>query len=173
MKCCPPLVVAVGLVLTLGTVGRGAGEDESGKAGWTMDLGKMKVPEQKAAGRVHGEAFHPDRAVLHNGILTLRQGKDFFPDRDVSVFLHLKDGEAVAGKSYKIVAAGKEVRPHVHLTWKPSGEKLPRGECFAEGYVLLLRFGKVHDGKVDGKIYLCFPDEQKSFVAGLFTAEVK
>jgi hypothetical protein len=36
-----------------------------------------------------------------------------------------------------------------------------------------LEFGKEKDGKVPGKIYLCMPDDSKSYIAGTFTLELK
>jgi len=44
---------------------------------------------------------------------------------------------------------------------------------YVEGYAMRLEFGKESDGKVPGKIYLCLPDEGKSFVAGTFQLELK
>jgi hypothetical protein len=161
---------ALAAALVLGA--RAVGEGEPAGTGWTLDLDKMKTPDARAEGMLHGDAFRPERAVLHKGVLTLRQGKDFFPDRDVSVFL-FKDGERVEGKTFRVGPEDKAPRPHAHLRWKAGGDKLPHSECFAEGYALLLSFGKPKGDKVDGKIYLCFPDENKSFVAGTFVAEVR
>ena len=35
-----------------------------------------------------------------------------------------------------------------------------------------LDFGKVVGGRIPGKIYICLPDEAKSYVAGTFQAEI-
>ena len=36
-----------------------------------------------------------------------------------------------------------------------------------------LEFGKLSGGKLPGKIYLCLPDQEKSFIAGTFEVQVK
>jgi hypothetical protein len=40
-------------------------------------------------------------------------------------------------------------------------------------YVLKLAFGKAEDGELPVRIHLSYPDEEKSFVAGEFTATVQ
>lgn len=44
---------------------------------------------------------------------------------------------------------------------------------FTDGYAMKLQVSPVENGKFSGKIYLCTPDDLKSFVAGTFTADIK
>lgn len=144
------------------------GKKEPAEPKWTLDLAKMKVPEAKVSGKIHGQEFTLDKAELENGILTLRQGKEFFPERAIQIFLFLKDGEKVEGKSYKIGAKRGFTNPHVHLQWKDKGKQVPDSEAFTDKYAMILEFGKEKDGAIPGKIYVSFPDRSKSFVAGTF-----
>ena len=51
----------------------------SSGGGWRMDLSNVEIPSTTATGKIHGENFTIDAAKIQSGILTLRQGKDFFP----------------------------------------------------------------------------------------------
>jgi len=139
---------------------------------WTMDLAKMKIPRGGAAGTVHGRDFVVERAELGNNILTLRQGKDFFPDLALTVFLFLRNGESPEGKEFRV---GRKPgfgasNPHVHVQWREKpGDGLPEREMIMSDYAMVLQFGTKDAGKIPGRIYVCLPDKQKSCVAGSFT----
>jgi hypothetical protein len=132
----------------------------------------MTAPDKPAAGKLLGGDFKIEKAELGGGVLKLRQGKEFFADAEVIIFLFLKPGESVESKSYQVAADDKGgEKPHVYIKRIPPGEKLPAGPGFTSGYAMKLEFGKAKEGKIPGKIYVCLPDEQKSFVAGTFTIE--
>ena len=110
---------------------------------------------------------------MENGILSLRQGEDFFPDREFMIFLFPEQGEALEGKTYRVAKDQGHGSPHVHMKWKPTDKDVPDAEIFMKQYTMLLEFGKKKNGVLPGKIYLSIPDESKSFVAGAFQADVK
>ena len=60
---------------------------------WKKDLKNVKIPGTPARGKIHGEAFVSKSVILENGILTIRDGDEFFPDHAVLVFLFLKKWE--------------------------------------------------------------------------------
>jgi hypothetical protein len=62
--------------------------------------------------------------------------------------------------------------PRVTLRWR-NDEKKSTTEHFNSGYALKVAFGTVTNGRMPGRIYLCLPDEAKSFVAGAFDAEIR
>ena len=136
-----------------------------------IGLGYVGLPVALALAKkfenVHGFDISEPR------VAELRQGKDVFPDADINVFLFLKPGESLEGKTYE-VAATDEVKvgaPHVHIHRIPTGEKLPKGMAYPNKFAMKLEFGKAKDGKIPGKIYVCLPDEQKSYVAGTFAID--
>ena len=49
----------------------------------------------------------------------------------------------------------------------------PGKSDISSGYALRLAFRQAANGRVTGKIYLALPDASKSFVAGIFDAEIK
>ena len=58
------------------------------------------------------------------------------------------------------------------LRWKDD----QRNPCTSEirtGYAMQVSFGSPADGKVPGSIYICLPDDEKSFIAGRFVAEIR
>ncbi|MCP4683259.1 MAG: DUF898 family protein [Desulfobacterales bacterium] len=142
----------------------------AGSAVWREKLENVEIPGTSARGIIHGEEFIPDSVKLKNNILTIRDGKDFFPDHAVMIFLFLKDNETVEGKSYNITKTGGSGSPHVHMKWKPENSAVPESEMFVQDYVMRLDFGTIKNGRLPGKIYLCLPDDMRSFVAGGFSA---
>ena len=108
------LVVSAGLSIAVDA----ADAQTPKKPVWTMDISKMVPPDVKVSGSIHGQAFALDNAKLDNGTLTLRQGKDFSPDRSVQVNGLLDNGETVVGRTYRIRSDRGIGRPHVRIQWK-------------------------------------------------------
>lgn len=138
---------------------------------WTLRLKDVKIPSTPAAGRVHGEDFLVERATLQGGTLNLRQGPAWPPDLGVTVNLFAKRGEDLAGQVVQIEATRTNA-PRVTLRWKNEAEQ-PVTKTFRTGYALRLEFGPVAGDRLPGKVYLCTPDDAKSYVAGTFTAEIR
>lgn len=140
---------------------------------WKTDLKNVKIPATVPGGMIQGENFASKFAEFSNGILTIRDGEDFFPDHAVMIFLFLKKDEKPEGKSYNISRTSGFGSPHIHMKWKPENSKVPKTKIFTKDYSMRLNLGTIKNGKLPGKIYLCLPDEMKSAVAGSFTAIVK
>ncbi len=138
---------------------------------WTLDLTNAVIPEATVAGRVHGSGFFCEKAVVRGGVLTLSQGKPSSWDLAVTVGLYAHQGEELSGKSVEI-APERPRSPRVSVRWRDEQHKL-RTENFNHGYSLIVSFGQATNARMTGKIYLCVPDPDKSFVAGTFDAEIK
>jgi DNA-directed RNA polymerase subunit RPC12/RpoP len=136
---------------------------------WSLDLTDATFPDTLAAGRIHGQGFACQKAILHGGILTLRQSRSDLPD--VRVFLYLRPmyAEELRGKSMN-VTTNDTAPTRVGIRWNDGREKT---ETFTNGYALKLEFGEPAERRLPGKIYLCLPDEAKSRVAGTFNAEIR
>ena len=48
-----------------------------------------------------------------------------------------------------------------------------KSETFRKGYAMKFEFGGITNNVIPGKIFLCLPDEHKSWVAGTFNAEIR
>ena len=54
---------------------------------WMADISRAEIPKKPASGKLHGEAFTLERAELQGGVLSLRQGQEFFADLEFKLFL--------------------------------------------------------------------------------------
>jgi len=136
------------------------------KPSWKMDLAKADFPDRPAAGKHHGVDFTAEKALFQNAALTLLQTSG--SSRQFVIFLPIKLGESVAGRSFDVSADDTTRQPQVTMNWKTENPKIPGTQNFTNGYAMKLEFGEVGDGKLPGKIYLCVPDDEKSYVAGNF-----
>jgi hypothetical protein len=62
--------------------------------------------------------------------------------------------------------------PRVTLRWKDDQDK-PVNRQIGSGYALKIAFGEAANARISGRIFICLPDEAKSFVAGKFDADIK
>jgi DNA-directed RNA polymerase subunit RPC12/RpoP len=139
---------------------------------WTLSLTNKAIPETDAAGRIHGSGFRYEKAVLQGGHLTLRQGQSGSADLGVTVQFFALQGENLSGKTIEIAADRSPPLPKVVLRWKDEAQKAITTSIHG-GYALKIGFGNAANGRMPGWIYLCLPDEKKSFVAGVFNAEIR
>lgn len=145
---------------------------------WMKDVTTTPIPNAPVTGRIHGKPFRVDRADLVRGILTLREGKDRFPLRAISIYTSIDADGKLEGKAIRVkpVPLEKQARTtlHVIMEYQPDDAKptVPKTEMLMADYSLSLAFGKTKNGKLPGRIYLSLPDKDKSFVAGTFVAVV-
>lgn len=140
---------------------------------WRDDLAHVEMPAIAAEGMIHGDRFTVESASVENSVLTIRDGKDFFPDHALMIFLFLKKGETAAGKTFNITRTSGFSSPHIHMKWRAEGMDVPETEMFMDNYEMRLEFGILENGRLPGKIYVCLPDKMKSYVGGIFNAEIK
>jgi hypothetical protein len=124
---------------------------------------------------IHGYPFAYERGEIENGILKLRQGKEFFAERELTIFLSLKKSEIPSERVFKVTRDSRESygTPDIHISWQEKGKELPEHKSFMSDYTMYLEFGKEQNKKLAGKIYLNLPDDPKSFIEGTFDADIK
>jgi DNA-directed RNA polymerase subunit RPC12/RpoP len=137
---------------------------------WTLELGAAVIPDATAAGRIHGINFITAHATLEGGTLTLRWPLHGTPAQSVSVYLHANQGEDLAGQSVSIPDNFTNA-PRVRLRWN-GDQPTKASRDFRGGYALKIDFGELAGNRLPGKIYLSTPDDEKSYVAGTFNAEI-
>jgi len=131
--------------------------------GWTLDLKQMAFGDGPLAGRMLGSEFKADKVLLQNTGLHVQSGNDH-----IHIFLRLKPGQGIEGKTFEWGKDEKEERrPSIHI--HVNSGKPPRAQVAQKGYAMRLEFGTEKDRKLPGKIYLCLPDERKSWIAGSFS----
>ena len=135
-------------------------------ARWMLSLDAVTIPDSTVAGRIHGRDFICDRAILQGGTLTLRGAADLGATINFGGVLP----EALAGQSIN-VATNAEKAARVILRWKEGNLSLR--ENFTNGYALRIEFGQLAGNRMPGKVYLCTPDAEKSYITGNFNAEIR
>ncbi len=140
---------------------------------WTLNLTNIVIPDSVAAGSVHSNGFLCERSTLQGGTLTLRQGPSWPPDLGVTIFLVAKQGEELSGKTVEIPADRNPPVPRVVLRWKDQQLDPMTHNINEGGYAVKIIFGEAANGHMPGKLYMAFPDDAKSFVAGTFDAEIR
>jgi hypothetical protein len=148
-------------------------DTEPDGSGWTMKLAGVETPSSVVAGRIHGQPFEMEKAVLEGGWLKLVQGKHFIADREIDVVTFENDISRLSGRTFTVPKQEFGGNPHIWMKWKELGVSMPKQKAYMDHYVMRLEFGAPSGGKLPGKIYLCLPDLEKSFIAGTFEAQLK
>lgn len=143
-------------------------------AAWELDPSKHDTPSAPATGKLGGAAFTPT-AEFMGDTLSLRVLKDMNPEREIRLTFSPEQLKAVQGLKLSVkpdATVGAAV-PVVE-TLVPDPKPNARGPLvfhYPNGYALTLELGKKANGKLPGKVFLSLPGDDKSFVAGTFTAD--
>jgi hypothetical protein len=141
-------------------------------ANWTFDLGTNPIPDSAVAGRIHGEDFIVERASLStNGLLTLRaNGRGQF-EFGATINFAGAPPESLAGRTINVMTnADKAAR--ISFRWKDASGSVKKAS-YDNGYAMRLEFGPLANNRLPGKIYLCTPDAEKSYLLGSFNADAR
>lgn len=141
----------------------------TGTSRWTLDLADAEFPDTPVSGSIHNRAFEIERASLTLSNLTLRIGRMGPVELGVNVSFYNRQPEELAGKSAQIKPTDP-IAPRVVLHWMGAERE---SQTFHGGYAMKVAFGAVSNNVLPGKIFLCLPDEHKSWVAGTFNAEIR
>ena len=135
---------------------------------WMMVLDDAVTPNMPVAGRIHGQDFVIERASFQNGTLTLRAGARGPIESGVQINFSGAQPESLAGQTINVSTNADKAAP-VTLRWKNDGGT--QKENYDVGYALRLEFGALEKNRLQGKIYLCLPDAEKSYLMGTFNAD--
>jgi len=136
---------------------------------WTLNINAVGTPAVPAGGKVHGRYFTAGKMVLNADGLTIRTA-EFPPEAGITVYLRPDPIESVYGKSL-VFGPNAPRAPTVYLRWK-NAQGRETDDVETTGYALRIEFGDPASNHIPGKIYLCTPDELKSYVVGNFNAEI-
>lgn len=100
----------------------------------------VPIKDKVITGTVRNTKFEIEKAIIDNGTLTLRQGKEFFAD--VSVDIVTFDNEEMSEKTFSSSNSANSFKPHIRLNIKKEGQNLPDGITLMSDYELLLVFGE-------------------------------
>ncbi len=129
---------------------------------WTSDPANSPFPDHQVSGRLHGIDFNFRTALLRRGSLLIRGPNGMV----VEVF---RLSNSIEDQTYAIEPSdGGDANPRVRMTWNEGDGVMTA--TYAKGYGMKLQINQAHGQTVSAKIYLCFPDDSKSWVAGTFQA---
>ena len=137
---------------------------------WMMVLDDAVIPNTTVAGRIHGQDFVVERANFQSGTLTLRAGTRGPIESGVQINFSGALPESLAGQTINVGTNADKAAP-VTLRWKDANGT--QKENYDVGYALRLEFGALEKNRLPGKIYLCLPDAEKSYLLGTFNADAR
>ena len=131
---------------------------------WTMDVKHAHItypPHGHVTGEINGKDFAYRRAVLHDGNIR------FMSARSDEYFLIRGLGTNISNNSFEVDTNSSDP-PEIDISWREHGK--PHTETFTDGYAMELQFEPEEGQIFPGRIYLCLPDDSKSYIAGTFMA---
>ena len=138
---------------------------------WLLSLETATIPETPVAGRIHGQDFIIERAIFQNGNLTLRAGQHGSMEFGAYINFSGAQPEILSGQTINVTTnADKAAR--ITLRWKDTNGVVQK-DNFESDYALRLEFGTLARDRLPGKIYLCTPDDEKSYLLGTFNADAR
>jgi DNA-directed RNA polymerase subunit RPC12/RpoP/cbb3-type cytochrome oxidase subunit 3 len=133
---------------------------EPAKSGWASDVSKISFPDHPVSGRLHGSDFTLKTVSFRNGDLKITSENGMLLD----VF---RLDESVEGQRYEIHSIDNDsTNPHIKMTWNEGD--VVQTSTYIKGYGMKLQFDQAINRTISGRIYLCLPDDSKSYVAGTF-----
>ncbi len=137
-------------------------------ANWSLSLGTNAIAATPVAGRIHAQDFIVERASLStNGVLTLRHPAGGKFEFGCTINFSGAPAESLAGRTIR-VSSNADKAARVQLRWKDDAGTAQKKD-FTNGYAMRLEFGPLANNKLPGKIHLCLPDAEKSYLVGAFT----
>ena len=127
---------------------------------------EVPVPAELAInlrGQLNGRPFAPQQAELLNGVLSLREGQDFFAQSELVIRLPSVEKGPVR---IDVLPADKGILPEVEISWLLPEQELPEARRLSRGYTLHLDLQPVGKNKLAGDFHLVLPPQFKTTLSG-------
>lgn len=125
-------------------------------------------------GELNGQAFMPQHAELIDGVLSLREGQDFFARREVKI--RLPQGATKAPIRLDVLPEDDGNLPEVEVSWLLPEQDLPEARRLSKGYTLHLDLQALPPNKLNGDFHLVLPPQYGTTLSGrleLFTDRLR
>ncbi len=126
----------------------------------------VKAPAEldiRLHGELNGQPFLPQHAELIDGVLSLREGEDFFASREVKILLP-KDSKAPI--RLDVLPSDSGPLPEVEVSWLLPDQDLPEARRLSKGYTLHLDLQALPPNKLQGDFHLVLPPQFKTTLSG-------
>ncbi|MFP6847097.1 MAG: MFS transporter [Pseudomonas sp.] len=114
-------------------------------------------------GVLHGREFSPKQAELIDGVLSLREGPDFFAQSELLIRLPTVSPGPVR---VDVLPSDEGVLPEVEVSWLLPEQELPEARRLSRGYTLHLDLQPVPPNKLVGDLHLVLPAQYKTTLSG-------
>lgn len=135
-----------------------------------LSLRWLEAPAEKPAelnmalgGELHGEPFNPQHGELVEGLLSLREGQDFFAQREIRIRLP----QHVSGPlKVDVLPDDRGNLPEVEVSWLLPEQDLPEARRLTRGYTLHLDLQPQAPNKLAGDFHLVLPPRYATTLSG-------
>ena len=114
-------------------------------------------------GQLNGRPFAPQQAELLDGVLSLREGQDFFAQSELVIRLPKVDKGPVR---VDVLPADEGILPEVEISWLLPEQELPEARRLSRGYTLHLDLQPLAPNKLVGDFHLVLPPQFKTTLSG-------
>lgn len=130
-----------------------------------LNSAPAEVPELAIAlrGELNGQAFAPQQAELIGGVLSLREGEDFYAHRELQLRLH---GEVNGPLRLDVLPEDSGRLPDVEISWLAPGHDLPEALRLRSGYTLHLDLRPEAPNRMIGAFHLVLPAQYRTTLSG-------
>lgn len=129
------------------------------------------MPTNAVTGLVGGQEFHYEHATVSMHRFTLREGKNWQADKEVTITTFVKPQD-LAGKTLLVTPDNKSPRLHVSAAWLDQSQQKKYATAM-NGYSLRLKCGPIENSRMSGTIELQMPGSPATALKGDFIAAVK
>ena len=114
-------------------------------------------------GELNGQRFNPQQAELINGVLSLREGQDFYARGELLIRL---PEQPQGGIQLDVLPQDRQAVPVIEMNWLLPEQDLPEARLIQRGYSLHLDLQAVAPNKLAGEFHLGLPARFKSSLSG-------
>ncbi len=117
-------------------------------------------------GELHGQPFRPEHGELIEGVLLLREGKDFFAQRELRIVLPSHTKVAQHGLRLDVLPQDTGKLPEIEIMWLLPEQGLPEARRIARGYTLHLDLQHQAPNRLTGDFHLVLPPQFNTSMSG-------
>lgn len=119
------------------------------------------------AGELSGQSFRPHYGELIDDVLVLREGSDFFAQRELRIALpsHLTAG-AIERLRLDVLPQDSGQLPEIEIMWMVPEQGLPEARRIGQGYTLHVDLQRQPPNQLQGDFHLVLPPHFKTSVSG-------
>lgn len=125
---------------------------------------KMRIDLQ---GELYGQPFQPHYGELIDGVLVLREGRDFFAQREVRITLPRRlVSQAMKTLRLDVLPQDAGDLPEIEIMWLQPEQGLPEARRLKRGYTLHLDLLNQPPNTLQGDFHLVLPPHFKTSMSG-------